>query len=490
MLGFVIPSSVYAIDPPDNGGGIGSIERSKVFQNIFEQGDWLFVTLYNLEYATEPDLAASLAYTYSITTDAGVAIVSNPLNDYYQANLVAIYLTRENAVNYGFGTSGNPWSTWGDVAYKAVIQGNVTAFSGTPPMVDDSLAGDYLPSSSSDYPLSGSELTDQMDYCRGLLDSWLLTAVGDMEDILGEELITHVGGRDYINRTGSAYVVDAIPGISRVTEVFSLREYVPEFTRSADDFDYQQELKGNITINFCEELDDWDTDPPGELDLYSANRIQGDYSIRVSNDNPNAFQSYETIYDPSNDINIGSRTLTFWWLCDRASTAFNSSKVYVYDTAGQYYAWDFSFQENIAASHGSNLSSPTYLSGTVSLTSIDYIVWSLQTLDPIEFTYYIDNVHAKGIPGMGVFTEEAFEGIGEWLGVSGTFVGGLFFFIIYLIAASIIYLTTSNHIAALAICIPVILFAILLGIIPMTFIALIVFLMVVAIAYFVWIRGA
>lgn len=494
IVGLTIPSHVYAIDPPENGGGIGSIERSRVFQNIFEQGDWLFISLYNLEYTVEPGIPASLAYTFSITTDAGVAIVSNPLNDYYQANIVAIYLTRKNAVAYGFGTDSNPWSTWGD-NYKAVIQGNATSFTGTPPAVDDSLSGDYSPNSSSDYPLYGTELTDEMNDSRILLDSWLLSTVKKMEDILGEELITHVGGRDYINRTGSAYVVDAIPGIQELTQAFSLREYVPSYTATIDTFAYQQELRGDITINFCEETDYWDTDAPAELSLYSPDRIQGDYSIKVYNDAPNAFQTYETIYDPDDDIDIGSRTLTFWWLCDKPSTYFNSSRVYVYDTSGQYYAWDFTFQEDIASSHGSNLANPTYYSGTVSLTSVDYIVWALATpssatLDPTGFTYKIDNVHAKGVPGMGIFTQEAFDGIGEWLGVSGTFVGGLFFFIIYLIAASIIYLTTSNHIAALAICIPVILFAILLGVIPMTFMALIVFLLIVGMAYFVWIRGA
>jgi len=497
MLGLLSPPVLEAIAPPDNGGGIGSIERSGVFQNIFEQGDWLFVSMYYLEYATEPDLAASLAYTYSITTGGGLAIVSNPLNDYYQANVVAIYLTRDNAVTYlnAIGDT-DPYSEWG-TSYNAVVQGNVTAFNpATPPAVDDSLSGDYFPETSVSYPLVGTELTDEMTDSRRLLDLWLVASIKQMETLNGETLITHVGGRDYINNTGAAYIKDAIPGISRVTNAFSLREYVPEVTSSVDSFAYQQELRGNLTITFCEDTDDWDSDCTGPacvkstIDTYSIDRMQGDFSVRAYHNDPIAISQYNIWYDPDGSMNLGSRSLVYWWICDRASTSFNQARVYAYDSDGDYYGWDFSFQQDIGASHSNSLSNPTYSSGSVSLTDIDYILWSIETLDDTDFTFNIDNVHARGVPGMGTFTEEAFDGLGEWLGVSGTFVGGIFFFIIYLIAASIIYLTTSNHVAALAICIPVILFAILLGVIPMGFMALIIFLMVVAIAYFIWIRGA
>jgi len=495
MLGLLTPSSVEAISPPDNGGGNGSIERSAVFQNIFEQGDWLFVSVYNLQYATEPDVAASIAYTYTITTLGGLSIVSNPLNDYYQANIVAIYLNRENAVAYSFGTSGDPWSTWGD-PYEAVVQGNPTAFTGTPPAVPDSLTGDYFPSNKASYPISGTALTEEMADSRSLLDLWLVASIKSIEDITGETLITKIGGRDLINNDGAAYVEDAIPGISRITTAFSLREYVPEVISSYDSFDYQQELRGNITITFCEDLEYWESYCNGPacekatLDLYSIDRMQGDYSVRSQNNAPIAISQYDVVFDPDSDMNLGSRSLVFWWICDRASTEFNQSRVFAYDVDGDYYAWDFSYQQDIGASPSFSLSAPTYSSGTVSLTEIDYIKWTVETLDSTDFTFKIDNVHARGVPGMGVFTEEAFDGLGEWLGVSGTFVGGIFFFIIYLIAASIIYLTTSNHVAALAICIPVILFAILLGVIPIGFMALIIFLMVVAVAYFIWIRGA
>lgn len=117
VLAIVAP--VLAISDPDS----ITIERVKVFEGIWEPGDWLVVCEYDIAYSgTDPaenpnDTFLFALYDGPVAAGTATMVASNPLN-YYDHNLISIYLTASQVVtknldwddldNYSVRLSGNP----------------------------------------------------------------------------------------------------------------------------------------------------------------------------------------------------------------------------------------------------------------------------------------------------------------------------------------------------------------------------------------------
>ena len=110
-----ISSSVFAVANPTN----ISLHTSKVFQNLFETGDMLFVASYDVDYTVEPDESAPETFLINlIDTDGSTLLMSRAIN-YYQYNVISIYATAAQVASIGL--------TWGS-EYKVRVTGSPAHF--------------------------------------------------------------------------------------------------------------------------------------------------------------------------------------------------------------------------------------------------------------------------------------------------------------------------------------------------------------------------
>jgi len=180
---------VLAIANPDD----IIIHTGKVFQNVFEANDMLFVSRYDIKYdpTPEPDEPAGDAFQYVLYLPDGTLIASRPVN-YYQHNVISIYLDATQATAV----------TWAEEAFLTRISGNVGLF-GLGVLENKWLApADWL---------TGTEAqTEELLYihCLELAEvleaDWAITLV-----------VTTAEG-DTLNSAGRIVFTEAIPGIDIV----------------------------------------------------------------------------------------------------------------------------------------------------------------------------------------------------------------------------------------------------------------------------------
>lgn len=188
LLGIVlIATPVLAIADPDD----ISIFSERVFQNVFESGDMLFVVYYNVEYAAPPTDTPSSAFFFNLYgTDGTTLLYSRGIN-YYQENIQAIYLDAATAVGL----------TWGS-AYVIKVTGNPAKFAS---LVEGTNVI-TLPLAGSDWitgTLEGTTPDFLQTYLAGVMNSI---------DAAGIDVAT--GGK--LNTLGRTYFTAAIPGLDSV----------------------------------------------------------------------------------------------------------------------------------------------------------------------------------------------------------------------------------------------------------------------------------
>jgi len=199
ILTFSFTSPVLAISNPDS---ITLYSSSKAFQDVFETGDLLFITRYNVEYATEPIESADVAFNMVLYNTSGTVILaSRPLN-YYQENIISIYLDSSQVSSLGIVYGSN---------LMIKISGNPTLFS---TLTEDINVKSYT-LSASDW---NTEISLLSDYCimlaNTLEDDWIESGWD------GTLLTTTTSGNQVLNSSGVTVFEDAIPGItSRITEL-------------------------------------------------------------------------------------------------------------------------------------------------------------------------------------------------------------------------------------------------------------------------------
>tara|TARA_Y100000310_G_scaffold298018_1_gene331548 strand:- start:914 stop:1936 length:1023 start_codon:yes stop_codon:yes gene_type:complete len=202
----LISFPVLAIANPDSiTFGSGTIARYKVFENVNEAGDMLFVAECYVEYAAEPSEAAGEAFTFQVLNVAGdTVLLQRPISD-YQDIVVSIYQTAAQVTAAGFVSS----------AYKLRIAGNPAMF-GAPN------EGVNMVTATLD---AASDWLDQSEFDG--INSWLyVLLIAIVENIEAEMSVDHtveVGGVTYLDASGSTLFLAGIP---------SLNVFLPEIFQS------------------------------------------------------------------------------------------------------------------------------------------------------------------------------------------------------------------------------------------------------------------
>ena len=90
---------------------------------------------------------------------------------------------------------------------------------------------------------------------------------------------------------------------------------------------------------------------------------------------------------------------------------------------------------------------------------------------------------------MGTTINNAFAGIGDYLGVSGQMVAAMWAVLFMLIVASIVFLNTGSVGAAMALSTPIAIIGVWVGALPMALLFTAAAVIVVYMAYFLFLRG-
>lgn len=195
LLIAVLPAApVFAASNPDS----ISIGDVFVFTNLTETNDQLFFVRYDVSYSPEPPESAEDTWLMAIyDTDGTTILYTRPLN-YYQHNIISIYLTPAQAL------------TWG-TSYKVRIMGSPCVFLSLVEGVNMRT-----------YTLGAGDYVDDVDEF-GLT---LLNQAQILEDDWGVSLLS---ASDLLNTTGSFYFREAIPNLNSIApEIFQTTVGYPE----------------------------------------------------------------------------------------------------------------------------------------------------------------------------------------------------------------------------------------------------------------------
>lgn len=194
LLGSLLLSFVAALPinaAPANPDSI-TLHSTRVFQNIFETGDMLFVIRYTVTYAIEPTEPASDTFRQALYGTDGTTLLYDRALNYYQLNVHSIYLDATKAATL----------TWGS-EYRMRVMGNPVYFvqtEGTTISTMTLSAGTHW--IEGDASLSKSMLKIHcLDLAAILEDEWAITL-----------LVTTAEGQT-LNSLGRIVFTDAIPGL-------------------------------------------------------------------------------------------------------------------------------------------------------------------------------------------------------------------------------------------------------------------------------------
>jgi hypothetical protein len=215
-----LPSPAYAIANPDS----ITLHTAKVFQNIFESGDMLFVSRYDVDYAAEPGEDAEDAFQYCIyDTDGSTLLISRPLN-YYQHNLISIYQTAAQVT-----TASLTWES----EYVPKIVGNPALF-GT--LTEDTNV-DSMTLAESDW-LGGTQAVS-----REYLHLHCLDIAEILEVDWAIDLIVTTSSGEVLNSAGRTAFIDAIPLLdSAIPGLFQFSSSIVQIDWEDATGTYEEEL--------------------------------------------------------------------------------------------------------------------------------------------------------------------------------------------------------------------------------------------------------
>ena len=189
---------VLAIVNPDDIGFTSSGEgRYKVFEDVHETGDMLFVAESYVHYvATPTDYTAPEAFSFQLLNVAGdTVILQTPIID-YEDTVISIYQTAAQVVALGL-VSGS--------AYNLRITGNPAQFGVT-------VEGTNMATK----PLTAPDWLDQSEFSG--VDSWLyafcITVVDNIEVSGGGTHTAVVGGITYLDASGASIFLAGIPSLN------------------------------------------------------------------------------------------------------------------------------------------------------------------------------------------------------------------------------------------------------------------------------------
>jgi hypothetical protein len=198
----VLPVSIcLAIANPDNiDFGTGTTPLYKVFENVLEDGDMLFIAEGYVNYAVEPtDYEASEAFLFEvIDTDGETTLLSRPIEEYGDRP-ISIYKTANQTAELGL-VSGS--------AYILRITGNPLIFA-TPTGNSDNVT-----LTSEDY-IDQSTMTDNVTPTGNYLRNFCILMVKNIqeEDSPTDDYYTSVQGYSYLTSDGADIFVQGVPNL-------------------------------------------------------------------------------------------------------------------------------------------------------------------------------------------------------------------------------------------------------------------------------------
>jgi len=194
LLLLLLAVPVFAISNPNS----ISLNTSKVFQNIFVNGDVLFIGEHNVDYATSPNESADEAFQFQMKSADDTTIIRTKGITDYQWSLTSHYFTPSQV------TSSN--ITWGSL-YVTRIIGDPILFP--VPVEGTTQATKTL--TSTDWNIDGSITSKE------LLRLYLLQVARRIENDSGQTLLfSDYNGNKVLNSTGRAIFLAALPNIDTV----------------------------------------------------------------------------------------------------------------------------------------------------------------------------------------------------------------------------------------------------------------------------------
>lgn len=244
-----------------------AIYRVAVFENIFEDGDWIFFVRYDVAYPEDPDPPASDTFLVALyDTDGSTLLYQRPLN-YYDHNIISLYLTpvRASALSWGG-------------AYVVKVTGNPSVFGDLEEGVNvatKTLSGDY------------NYVSGDMEDSRDDFGGFCLATAGELEDDPDwPDLLTSTG---LLNTRGADTFNKAIPGLQTACpNIYSTSVVGPVLPGTSRTITLTGDIAGDFTA---------DETVVGETSGVSATFIGGTQewnTIQVRHSEVNMFEEDET----------------------------------------------------------------------------------------------------------------------------------------------------------------------------------------------------
>ena len=215
---FGLATPVCAIGNPDS----ITVESVRIFQNLWETGDQLYVVEHKIMYASDPDEDPGDTFLVGLW-QGSTQVYSKPVN-YYAHNVVTIYLTPTQAL------------TW-EGSYSIKVMGNPAYF----PTLTEGTNMRTL-------ELSGGHwVSGTQEESRAYLQAWVVHLAEVFEASWPGE-VDLLTAADTLNEAGAAVFKEAIPGLETICSgVFAVSVGYPEmeepaFTGGA----YQEKLRERV----------------------------------------------------------------------------------------------------------------------------------------------------------------------------------------------------------------------------------------------------
>lgn len=174
--------------------------------------------------------------------------------------------------------------------------------------------------------------------------------------------------------------------------------------------------ESDVVISDCDSLTDW---TGTSLSLDGTNKDPNNGSVNAIKNtvaSNAAGQTNMIVYNPAAPISLGQRRLDFFLQCSTSNTAFSTTRVYIYDTAGNYRYHDFGAWNATQWRYmGFGIGTEGTTGGTApDVNAIDRIEWVFVSKTAAAYTMQIDSLYANGA------LEEGMAGvIGDGVRLSG-----------------------------------------------------------------------
>jgi hypothetical protein len=186
ILVAAIPRPTLAADNPQS----VAVYSVRVFQNLWETGDQLFVVEYAVNYTTEPSQPASDLFCVALY-DSSALKQSVPLN-YYGHNVISIYLPQRQSL------------VWGG-SYRIVVMGNPAYFD----LQEDVNMDSYTLSRFNYIEGTASE-------SREALKIWIVQLAEALEESWASLNIDLLNSNDELTVDGAVVFKKAIPNLEQI----------------------------------------------------------------------------------------------------------------------------------------------------------------------------------------------------------------------------------------------------------------------------------